>query len=185
MFHGQRLQHQSFRSFVCFAFIFHRTEQHQLNASIVGADKKLIRVATLANMKVRPDANGVDCIRSVREVVEQLQRLAARINDCFGKQVVFSLLSAFICVTVQLYYLLNHIESGFAYNGWEIYTAAACSLLVLHGVEFWTLFSSGEAARRSWHELIRYLYQMKSKSSEEDFRRKVSVHVSENVRRPC
>lgn len=136
-------------------------------------DKKLNRVTTLGNIKIRP-ISPVETIQNAREIVEHLQDLAMKINECFGKQVIFSLLSAFICVTVQLYYMLNHIKSGFTQSRSEIYALAACSMLFLHGVELWSLFTSGETVRLKWKNLINYVFFMKSKSNDEEFCSKVS-----------
>lgn len=137
-------------------------------------DKKLNRVTTVGNIKIRP-ISPLETLHNTREVVEHLQELAAKINDCFGKQAIFSLLSAFICVTVQLYYMLNHIKSGFTNNRTEIYALAACSMLFLHGVEFWALFTSGENVRLKWKNLINYVFFMKSKSNDDEFRSRVSL----------
>lgn len=137
------------------------------------ADKKLSRVTTIGNIKIRP-ISPVETIQNTREIVEHLQELATKINESFGKQAIFSLLSAFICVTVQLYYMLNHIKSGFTQSRSEIYALAACSMLFLHGVEFWSLFTSGETVRLKWKNLINYVFFMKSKSNEEEFRSRVS-----------
>ncbi|XP_062559006.1 uncharacterized protein LOC134223814 [Armigeres subalbatus] len=132
-------------------------------------DKKLNRVTTVGNIKIRP-VSPAETVQNTREVVEYLQELATKINDCFGKQAIFSLLSAFICVTVQLYYMLNHIKTGFSQSQAEIYALAACSMLFLHGVEFWALFTSGENARYKWKNLINYVFFIKSKSNDEEFR---------------
>ncbi|XP_055605589.1 uncharacterized protein LOC129753766 [Uranotaenia lowii] len=134
-------------------------------------DNKLNRVTTLANIKIRP-ISPIESIHNVREVVELLQDLATKINDCYGKQAIFSLLSGFICVTVQLYYILNHIKNGFSQPRAEIYALAACSVLFLHGVEFWSLFTSGENVQLKWKRVINYLYFMKSKSSDDEYRAK-------------
>ncbi|KXJ72218.1 hypothetical protein RP20_CCG018578 [Aedes albopictus] len=140
-------------------------------------DKKLNRVTTVGNIKIRP-ISPLETLHNTREVVEHLQELAAKINDCFGKQAIFSLLSAFICVTVQLYYMLNHIKSGFTNNRTEIYALAACSMLFLHGVEFWALFTSGENVRLKWKNLINYVFFMKSKSNDDEFRSRADDLVS-------
>ncbi|EDS26201.1 conserved hypothetical protein [Culex quinquefasciatus] len=140
-------------------------------------DKKLNRITTLGTIKIRP-ISAADAIQNIREVVEHLQDLSIKINDCYGKQAIFSLLSAFICVTVQLYYMLNHIKSGFSQSRSEIYALAACSMLFLHGVEFWSLFTSGENVRGEWKKVINYLYFMKSKSNEEEFRSKADDLIS-------
>uniref|UniRef100_A0A182JA38 Gustatory receptor n=1 Tax=Anopheles atroparvus TaxID=41427 RepID=A0A182JA38_ANOAO len=132
---------------------------------------KLNRLTTLANIKIRA-ISPLDSIQHIREVVELLQELAVKINHCFGKQAIFSLLSAFTCVTVQLYYMLNHIKSGFTAPRSEIYALASCSLLFLHGIEFWALFTSGEHVRLKWKKVVNFLFFMKSKSTDDDFRSK-------------
>ncbi|EAT36998.2 AAEL010962-PA, partial [Aedes aegypti] len=141
------------------------------------ADQKLSRVTTVGNIKIRP-ISPLETLQNTREVVEHLQDLATKINDCFGKQAIFSLLSAFICVTVQLYYMLNHIKSGFTHSRSEIYALAACSMLFLHGVEFWSLFTSGENVRLKWKNLINYVFFMKSKSNDEEFRSRADDLIS-------
>lgn len=139
---------------------------------------KLNRLTTLATIKIRA-ISPLDSIQHIREVVELLQDLSVKINHCFGKQAIFSLLSAFTCVTVQLYYMLNHIKSGFTASRSEIYALASCSLLFLHGIEFWSLFTSGENVRLKWKKVINFLFFMKSKSADDDFRTKVSVRGRE------
>ncbi|XP_058117147.1 uncharacterized protein LOC131288899 [Anopheles ziemanni] len=138
---------------------------------------KLNRLTTLANIKIRA-ITPLDSIQHIREVVELLQELAVKINHCFGKQAIFSLLSAFTCVTVQLYYMLNHIKSGFTAPRSEIYALASCSLLFLHGIEFWALFTSGEHVRLKWKKVVNFLFFMKSKSTDDDFRSKADDLIS-------
>uniref|UniRef100_A0A182M5M0 Gustatory receptor n=1 Tax=Anopheles culicifacies TaxID=139723 RepID=A0A182M5M0_9DIPT len=144
---------------------------------------KLNRLTTLATIKIRA-ISPLDSIQHIREVVEMLQDLSVKINHCFGKQAIFSLLSAFTCVTVQLYYMLNHIKSGFTASRSEIYALASCSLLFLHGIEFWSLFTSGENVRLKWKKVINFLFFMKSKSSDDDFRNKVDDLISFMVTNP-
>uniref|UniRef100_A0A182PZR0 Gustatory receptor n=1 Tax=Anopheles farauti TaxID=69004 RepID=A0A182PZR0_9DIPT len=144
---------------------------------------KLNRLTTLATIKIRA-ISPLDSIQHIREVVELLQDLSVKINQCFGKQAIFSLLSAFTCVTVQLYYMLNHIKSGFTSPRSEIYALASCSLLFLHGIEFWSLFTSGENVRLKWKKVINFLFFMKSKSSDDDFRSKVDDLISFMVTNP-
>uniref|UniRef100_A0A182NRD2 Gustatory receptor n=1 Tax=Anopheles dirus TaxID=7168 RepID=A0A182NRD2_9DIPT len=144
---------------------------------------KLNRLTTLATIKIRA-ISPHDSIQHIREVVELLQELSVKINHCFGKQAIFSLLSAFTCVTVQLYYMLNHIKSGFTAPRSEIYALASCSLLFLHGIEFWALFTSGENVRLKWKKVINFLFFMKSKSSDDDFRSKVDDLISFMVTNP-
>ncbi|XP_050070150.1 gustatory and pheromone receptor 32a-like [Anopheles maculipalpis] len=144
---------------------------------------KLNRLTTLATIKIRA-ISPLDSIQHIREVVEMLQDLSVKINHCFGKQAIFSLLSAFTCVTVQLYYMLNHIKSGFTASRSEIYALASCSLLFLHGIEFWSLFTSGENVRLKWKKVINFLFFMKSKSVDDDFRNKVDDLISFMVTNP-
>ncbi|XP_049547991.1 gustatory receptor for bitter taste 66a-like [Anopheles darlingi] len=144
---------------------------------------KLTRLTTLGNIKIRP-ISPLDSIQHIREVVEVLQDLSVKINQCFGKQAIFSLLSAFTCVTVQLYYMLNHIKSGFTTPRSEIYALASCSLLFLHGIEFWSLFTSGEHVRLKWKKLINFLFFMKSKSTDDDYRSKADDLISFMIANP-
>ncbi|XP_053670857.1 uncharacterized protein LOC128721158 [Anopheles nili] len=144
---------------------------------------KLNRLTTLATIKIRA-ISPLDSIQHIREVVELLQDLSVKINQCFGKQAIFSLLSAFTCVTVQLYYMLNHIKSGFMVYRSEIYALSSCSLLFLHGIEFWSLFTSGEHVRLKWKKVINFLFFMKSKSTDDEFRSKVDDLISFMVTNP-
>ncbi|XP_058062069.1 uncharacterized protein LOC131212284 [Anopheles bellator] len=155
-----------------------------LNTAAIGGDGlggrvggKLTRLTTLANIKIRP-IGPLDSIQRIREVVEVLQELSAKVNRCFGKQAIFSLLSAFTCVTVQLYYMLNHIKSGFTTPHAEVYALASCSLLFLHGIELWTLFCSGQQGRLQWRKLVNLLFYLKSKSTDDDYRGKADDLIS-------
>ncbi|XP_058824516.1 putative gustatory receptor 2a [Topomyia yanbarensis] len=131
-----------------------------------------------SNIKVRPLYPPSDATENFRQVAEYLQQLATKINDCFGKQAIFSLLSAFICITVQLYYLLNQIRAGFSQPGAVIHGMAAGSMLLLHGVELWVLLTSGEQARNKWRKLINFLILTKATSNDDSFRGKIDDLVS-------
>ncbi|XP_053690865.1 gustatory and pheromone receptor 32a-like [Sabethes cyaneus] len=120
---------------------------------------------------VKPQTS--DTLEGIHQMVEHLQQLANNINDCFGKQAIFSLLSAFICITVQLYYLLNLIRFGFATPGAAFYCLASISLLLLHGIEFYALVTNGDLARVHWRRLMNCLFVAKAKSDEENFRAKM------------
>ncbi|XP_058446460.1 putative gustatory receptor 2a [Malaya genurostris] len=136
--------------------------------------RKLTPVAPVVGsmVKVRPMLSS-DTIETVGQVTVHLQQLATKINDCFGKQAIFSLLSAFISITVQLYYLLNQIRTEFAYQGAVLHGLAAGSILVLHGLEFWVLFTSGEKVRHKWRKLINCVFLAKAKSSDSEYRAKL------------
>ncbi|XP_053690866.1 gustatory and pheromone receptor 32a-like [Sabethes cyaneus] len=125
------------------------------------------------SIKVKPFYTISDTVDNIYQMVEHLQQLAVKINDSFGKQAVFSLLSAFICITVQLYYLLNQIRAGFVIPGAAVFCLAASSLLLLHGIEFYALFTNGDLARNHWRQLMNYLFVVKAKSSDENFRAKM------------
>ena len=136
-------------------------------------NNKLNRITSLSTIKMRP-VNANESFVNIKEVTEQFQLLTERINLFFGKQIVFSLLSGFICITVQLYYIMSHIKNGFTQKNAETQALASCSLLFLHGMEFWSIFTSGDLAKTQWKMLINKLHLNKLKSTDEDYKNKVN-----------
>jgi gustatory receptor len=137
-------------------------------------NNKLNRITSLSTIKMRP-VNANESFANIKETVEHFQILTEKINRFFGKQIVFSLLSGFICITVQLYYIMSHIKAGFAQRNAETLAVGSCSLLFLHGMEFWSIFTSGDMAKTQWKLLINQLYVTKMKSNDEDFKNKVGL----------
>lgn len=76
---------------------------------------------------------------------------------------IFTILSAFICLTVQLFYLINHIRHGFHTDHAILYSAASCSLIFTHILELWTIFISGHQVKDMWNTLIKRIQGTKRK----------------------
>jgi gustatory receptor len=70
-------------------------------------------------------------------------------------------LSAFICLTVQLFYLINNIRRGFKTPDSILASAASCSLIFTHILELWVIFVSGHRVKDMWNILIKRIQGMK------------------------
>lgn len=77
------------------------------------------------------------------------------------QKVIFTILSAFICLTVQLFYLINHIRHGFHGERSIVHSTASCSLIFTHILELWTIFISGHEVKDTWNALIKRIQSTK------------------------
>lgn len=85
-------------------------------------------------------------IEAVGRNIQVLMTVAAQINRFFGLQTLFAMLSGFVCVTVQSYYLIMHLRVGLG-EGEQILALCSCSLLALHLVEFGAILTAGEKVK--------------------------------------
>lgn len=76
-------------------------------------------------------------------------------------QVIFTILSAFICLTVQLFYVINNIRHSFQNENSVLSTAASCSLIFTHILELWVIFISGHRVKDMWNSLIKRVQSTK------------------------
>lgn len=88
---------------------------------------------------------------------------------------IFTILSAFICLTVQLFYLINHIRHGFHTERAILYSAASCSLIFTHILELWTIFISGHQVKDMWNTLIKRIQSTKRKFVQSDDKLKARI----------
>lgn len=85
-------------------------------------------------------------IEAVGRNIQLLMTVAAQVNRFFGLQILFALLSGFVCVTVQSYYLIMHLRVGLDEEE-QIYVFCSCSLLAIHLVEFGAILAAGEKVK--------------------------------------
>lgn len=106
-----------------------------------------------------------------------MQSLIATVN--FYSQVIFTILSAFICLTVQLFYLINNIRHGFQSSKSVLGAAASCSLIFTHVLELWVIFISGHRVKDMWTALIKQVQETKRRfSADERFKSQIDELVS-------
>lgn len=87
-----------------------------------------------------------DTIDSALQQLQYLTDISIKINDYYGRQILFALTSAFVCITVQLYYLIIHMRLGFAGN--EVLALCSCILIVIHVVEFAVILMASDKVKQ-------------------------------------
>jgi len=93
--------------------------------------------------------------------------------------VIFTILSAFICLTVQLFYLINNIRRGFPNDKSVLAATASCSLIFTHIMEIWIIFISGHRVKDSWSSLIKQVQSVKRRYvGDENFKVRIDELVS-------
>lgn len=163
----------------------------------------LNRLTTLSNV-VMPPINDQDVVNIIFEIVEKFQEISNKLNKYFGKkvnvqimfdkilnpcllfvfvfQVIFTILTAFICLTVQLFYLINHIRHGFPTNKSVLASIASCSLISMHVLELWAIFFSGHKIKEMWSTLVKTIQDTKRKyDSDEVFKSRIDELVNTMV----
>ena len=141
---------------------------------------------------------------NIYDVIETLQKICSNMNSYFGKkvtkqtneiekvfsfftltgllifsQVIFTILTAFICITAQLYRLINNIRQGLKQNRAIWNAAASFSLIITHIVELWAIFSSGHRVKETWSSLVERLHESKRKfGPDEKFKVQIDDLVS-------
>lgn len=91
---------------------------------------------------------------------------------------IFTILTAFICLTVQLFYLINNIRLGFRNKHAVWQGASSCSLIFTHILELLVIFISGHRVKDTWSALIKRMQDVKRKTSSDE---KVKAQVDELV----
>jgi gustatory receptor len=93
--------------------------------------------------------------------------------------VIFTILTAFICLTVQLFYLINNIRHGFQSDKSVLAAAASCSLIFTHILELWVIFISGHRVKDMWTGLIkRVQFTKRQFAADEKFKAQIDELVS-------
>lgn len=85
-------------------------------------------------------------IEAVGRNIQVLMAVSAQINRFFGLRILFAMLSGFVCVTVQSYYLIMHLRVGLDEKE-QIYALCSCSLLAIHLAEFGAILAAGEKVK--------------------------------------
>lgn len=114
--------------------------------------------------------NRLNACANLRELVQKFQLLEEIINKYFGRQIVLTLLSGFICVTVQLHYTIRHIRYGFDEQGSEILVTISGILIGIHVLEYLVIFAAGDRAKSKWAQFIAELQRLRVRSSDEETR---------------
>lgn len=107
---------------------------------------------------------------ALRDVVVTMQRLVDMINAYFGKQLVMNLLSAFICITVQLHYTIRQIRYSFNTANSEIMVTISSTLIGMHMLEILVIFACGDRAKAKWTEFITEVQRVRLQISDEEVR---------------
>lgn len=80
----------------------------------------------------------------------------------------------FICIVVQVHYIITHIRYGFTVNDAEILVSFSIALIIMHSIEFWTVLHSGEMAKLKWSETMVSLTQARGNTSDDKLRSKIN-----------
>ncbi|GAB0090117.1 hypothetical protein DMENIID0001_048020 [Sergentomyia squamirostris] len=131
------------------------------------------------SLKVRPVASVNSAAAPlVADIVTILQNICERVNIFFGKQLILTFFSGFVCTIVQMHYIINHIRYGFTLPNADILASFSFSLVAMHSIEVWTILLSGEIVKLKWSEAIVALTQAKINSSDDQLRRKINDMIA-------
>lgn len=86
-------------------------------------------------------------MNSFDSLIEQFQKITFAANRHFGKVIVLTLLSGFVCITSQVYYVINVIRKFTLYQRPELVISLSVSLVLLHVIEFSILFTLGSKVK--------------------------------------
>ncbi|KAG5673017.1 hypothetical protein PVAND_003095 [Polypedilum vanderplanki] len=138
-----------------------------------------IRSLNILTAVIVPSTTISEILDNLYEVVEIIQKICSKMNSYFGKKVIFTVLSAFICLTVQLFYLINNIRNGFQTKLNILASVASCSLIFTHILELWVIFISGHRVKDMWNVLIKRIQGTKRRfASDEIFKAKIDELIS-------
>lgn len=106
-----------------------------------------VRLRSISVVSSSPKSEFSDTIDAVLELVHSLMEISLKINQYYGRQILCALTSAFVCITVQLYFLIIDLRSDFV--GLNIVLAACSSTLIaIHLVEFGAVLTAGDKAKK-------------------------------------
>lgn len=84
------------------------------------------------------------------------------------------MLTAFVCLCVQFFYIIHHVRSSLRYENSQIYFLASCSLIFTHILEYTIILNQGHKIKRQWNKLLKTLQSSKRKYySDESFKLKI------------
>lgn len=104
------------------------------------------------------------------EVVSTLQTLVDMINSYFGKQLAMNLMSAFVCITVQLHYTIRLMRQAAKPENADLTITFNSTLIALHTLEILIIFASGDRAKVKWSELITEVQRIRQHIADEEVR---------------
>lgn len=107
---------------------------------------------------------------TLREVIGTLQTLVDMINAYFGQQLVMNLMSAFVCITVQLHYTIRLIRYPVKPEGADLIITFNSTLIAMHTLEILVIFACGDRAKVKWNELITEVQRMRQQMTDEEAR---------------
>lgn len=81
-------------------------------------------------------------------VIDKIQDISESLDKHYGKIVLFALLSSFVCITAQVYYLINICRKFSSFKNPEISMSVSCILVTLHIVEMGVMFPLGSKIKR-------------------------------------
>lgn len=133
----------------------------------------------------------IEAVDSVYEIIDNIQNVCDNINLYFGKQVkfqsifikvyltksfqvIFSFLAGFICLTVQMYHILDRLRYGSYNEVSDIHVAAHVSLITMHCLEFSLILINGNSIKQKWIKLAQIIHRSKKNYADEKFNLKVS-----------
>lgn len=129
---------------------------------------------SISSVKMVPSTSNVNNIlENIELLIDNLQDISEKINNYFGTQIMFNLISGFVCITIQLYYVINNAKSGFVIEGSDIFVTASLSLVALHALEYWSIFSSGNLIKNKWSQILMSFQAIKIKAVDESIKNKV------------
>lgn len=132
---------------------------------------------SVSSVKMVPSGNPNSILDNIEVLIDNLQEISEKINNYFGTQIMFNLISGFVCITIQLYYVINNAKSGFDVEGADIFVTASLSLVALHALEFWSVFSSGNLIKNKWRQVLTNFHDIKIKVADESVKNKVSFEL--------
>ena len=104
------------------------------------------------------------------DVIFTIQSLVDRINAYFGKQLVMNLLSAFVCITVQLHYTIRLIRQAVKPDDAGLTVTFNSTLIAMHTIEILVIFACGDRAKVKWNELIAEVQRVRQGTTDEQVR---------------
>lgn len=139
----------------------------------VASEKPSKFTHAVSSVKMVPSGNANSILEKIELLIDFLQEISEKINKYFGTQIMFNLISGFVCITIQMYYVINNAKNGFEVEGSDIFVTASLSLVALHALEYWSIFSSGNLIKNKWRQVLTTFHAIKIKVADENVKNKV------------
>lgn len=91
------------------------------------------------------------------------------------QQMIFSVLSGFVCITVQLYYLLNNIRSQFRNTNAVLLAFSSLVLIIQHSIELLSTFITAQMVKKKWKRAVYMLQLLKIESNDQKLKHRVMM----------